>query len=361
MLAFLPAFEPDSSAAGERFERLDSLLEPIREEFDLPALAASVIVCGDVRGAGAVGVRRRPGGREVTVLDRFLIGSCTKSMTATLAAALVEGGVLSWDTTVGEALGDLEPHEDFRPVTLKQLLRHRGGLPGRLSLSLRRKAFGGAGGPREGRRHYASVVLERAPEYVPGEKHLYSNAGYIVAGAVLEAAAGRSWESLMEARLFAPLRMAGAGFGAPNALGAEAQPWGHLPGGKPVPPGPASESPVETAPSGGVHASVIDLAKYVRMHLRRRGPVLKQLETFDTLHSVAGRGRGYAMGWVVVRRPWSEGEVLTHAGSNTMFYSVLWLAPAEEFGAVIVTNIGVTGGREACDAAASALVRRYLP
>ena len=67
------------------------------------------------------------------------------------------------------------------------------------------------------------------------------------------------------------------------------------------------------------------------------------------------------MGWIVVRRNWSKGDVLTHAGSNTMFYSVMWIAPAERFAAVIATNVGVRGGKEACDQVAAALVTRYLP
>jgi len=44
-----------------------------------------------------------------------------------------------------------------------------------------------------------------------------------------------------------------------------------------------------------------------------------------------------------------------------MFYSVMWIAPAERFAAVIATNVGVRGGKEACDQVAAALVTRYLP
>jgi CubicO group peptidase (beta-lactamase class C family) len=40
----------------------------------------------------------------VTLDDRWHLGSCTKSMTASLAAMLIEDGLLRWDTTVGEIL-----------------------------------------------------------------------------------------------------------------------------------------------------------------------------------------------------------------------------------------------------------------
>ena len=58
-------------------------------------------------------------------------------------------------------------------------------------------------------------------------KHLYSNLGYVVAGAMAERVTARSWESLMQERLFAPLGISSAGFGAPGVPGELDQPWGH--------------------------------------------------------------------------------------------------------------------------------------
>ena len=50
-------------------------------------------------------------------------------------------------------------------------------------------------------------------------KHLYSNLGYVVAGAMAERVTARSWESLMQERLFAPLGISSADFGAPGVPG----------------------------------------------------------------------------------------------------------------------------------------------
>ena len=111
---------------------LASVLEPLREKHDLPALAAAVILDGRTYALGVVGVRKS--GTDVNALpaDPFHMGSCTKAMTATLIAMLVEQGKLRWDTTIAEIFpelaGDMDP--TYRNVTVDHLLAHRSGLPG---------------------------------------------------------------------------------------------------------------------------------------------------------------------------------------------------------------------------------------
>src|SRR4029079_19319436 len=63
--------------------------------------------------------------------DRFHLGSCTKAMTATLVAMLVEEGKLNWTTTLGELFADtVKPmHPGWEKVTLRQVLAHRASLP----------------------------------------------------------------------------------------------------------------------------------------------------------------------------------------------------------------------------------------
>ena len=65
----------------------------------------------------------------VTANDTFHIGSVTKSMTAIVAAMLVERGKISWTTTIGDSFSDLGDrlHPGYRPVTLEPLLAHRSG------------------------------------------------------------------------------------------------------------------------------------------------------------------------------------------------------------------------------------------
>src|SRR5688572_1584762 len=121
-----------TSAGAAEAATLSEKLEALRKEHDVPALGAALLRDGEVVELAVTGVTRAGGDAAVSPDDAWHIGSCTKSMTATLAARLVEQGKISWDTTIAEGLPDLaaEMHEGVRSVTLRQLLGHRGGIVG---------------------------------------------------------------------------------------------------------------------------------------------------------------------------------------------------------------------------------------
>ena len=98
------------------------LLETIRQEENLPAMAASVIIDGHIYAKAAVGTRKYGTDNWVTIDDKFLIGSCGKTFTATLAAILIEEGSLDWDTTVQDVFPELEMHPKWENITIQQLL-----------------------------------------------------------------------------------------------------------------------------------------------------------------------------------------------------------------------------------------------
>src|SRR5437899_4041090 len=93
-------------------------------------MAAAVLRGGRIIAQGATGVRKRGTAERITPDDRFHLGSCTKAMTATLVAMLVEEGRLNWTTTLGELFADtVKPmHPAWEKVTLRQVLAHRAGL-----------------------------------------------------------------------------------------------------------------------------------------------------------------------------------------------------------------------------------------
>lgn len=343
------------------------MLEGVRVEHQFPALAAAVIVDGRIVFTNAVGFRRQGGPERVTAEDRFHIGSVTKSMTATLAARLVEEGRIAWTTTVGESFPELREtmHADYHGVTLEQLLSNRGGMPASPPTWLWIRAWEARGTPEEQRLEFVRGLLAGEPEVKPGSRSVYSNQGYAVAGVMLERAGGQPWEALMRVLLFEPLGMATAGFGAPATPGEVDQPWGHskrmFSGLRSVPPGPRADNPPAIGPAGTVHCSLGDLAKYVAFHLEgaRGGTNLLRAEMFKKLHTPAGDD--YALGWVVLERGWAGGRVLMHNGSNTMFYVVVWIAPERNSAVIVATNVGVDLAFKGCDEAAVNLIREFFP
>lgn len=328
-VAALPVQVADTASTTE-------LLETVRSQFGAPSLAAWIGRPGERLSSGAVGVRKLGDTTPVTEDDRWHLGSDTKAMTATLAALLVEEKKLSWSTTVGEVFKNAKDlHPKFRDVTLEELLTHRSGLPA----NLREWPVFSRSTPLLKRRHASAIAgLREAPAVARGE-FLYSNLGYIVAGAMLERVTGQTWEALMKARIFTPLGMTGCGFGPPASSGTIDAPWGHD-GSKPVPPGPGSDNPEELGPAGTVHCTLESWARFASLHVRgARGETTKLLNpaAFTKLHT----GSPYAMGWLV-----SDGALM-HDGSNTLFYASAWLAPARNVFVLVVTNAADDGAKKA--------------
>jgi CubicO group peptidase (beta-lactamase class C family) len=351
---------------GAGAEDVSGLLAPIRERHNVPALAAAAVRGNELIAIGATGVREQGALASATVDDKWHIGSCTKSMTASLAAMLVEQGKIKWETTVVDVFPQLREkmREQWRTVTLEQLLTHRGGAPSKAPEDLWTEARRSRGTSLEQRLAFVRGLLAREPEASPGTKFIYSNQGYAIAGAMLERVMGMPWEELLTTRLFAPLGLKSAGFGAPGVVTRLDQPRGHLTrGGKiqAVPPGPFADNPPAIGPAGTVHCAIGDLARYGAWHAQgARGarPLLTE-QSFTKIHHPAD-GQEYAMGWGVTQREWAGGVTLTHAGSNTMWYAVMWVAPEKEAAFVAATNIAGPEAEKACDEAVAAIIKRVL-
>jgi CubicO group peptidase (beta-lactamase class C family) len=339
-------------------------LEVLRQKYNLPALAVVVVKDGKICDRAAVGIRKQGDPTAVTMDDQFHIGSCTKSMTATLAAMFIEEGKLHWNTTIAGVFPEWKGKMDkqYEGVTVEQLLTHRGGVPGQAPPAAWSRAWEQHGTPVEQRREFIQSVLEQPPQAAPGAKYIYSNQGYAIVGAMLEKLAGKPWETLITGRLFQPLQMKSAGFGPPGEIGAVDQPWGHTRKGLVTTPS-QTDNPPAIAPAGRVHCSLEDLARYTIFHMQR-GPTggLLKPETLEILHTPPAGG-DYACGWSVVPRGWAGGKALTHNGSNSMWYVVMWLAPEKNFSVVVGTNIGMdnTQAAKGCDEAAAAMIKKWLP
>jgi CubicO group peptidase (beta-lactamase class C family) len=331
-------------------------LEMIRKKYDFPALAVVVVKDGKICDHAAVGIRKLGDPTPVTIDDQFHIGSCTKSMTATLAAMFIEENKLRWDSTIAEIFPELKDKMDaqYKAVTVEQLLTQRSGIPGKPPADAWKRAWQQIGTPTQQRYEFIQTVLAQSPAAAPGTKFIYSNQNYAIVGAMLEKISGKSWEDLITEKLFKPLQMNSAGFGAPGTIGKVDQPWGHTRELLPK----QSDNPPAIAPAGAVHCSLDDLARYTifQMEGERTNGLLKA-ETFRKLHTPPD-GSDYACGWVYTQR--AGGRALWHNGSNTMWYIVMWLAPEKDFSIIVATNIRKDDTPKGCDEVVGAMIKKWL-
>jgi CubicO group peptidase (beta-lactamase class C family) len=361
---------------------LSGILEPIRAEAKLPAMALAIVsVDGQARllGAAACGVRERKVDAAATVTvgpdDLWHLGSCTKAFTATLCAILVDEGMFRWDSTVGELLGSpIRPqdsttsaiassafHEGWKSVTVEDLLRHRGGAPANPSAAIWRAAWQCKAQPSVCRATFVASLLADAPARERGTFE-YSNQGYAIVGRLCEVVTGKAWEELVVEKVCDPLGITSAGFGVPSAHKPDRATKGHKDDGTVN----DIDNPQAIAPAGTMHMTIGDWARFVAFHVAPSpdSRVRMSQGSFDRLHATvpppdARPGAATdpkaapAMGWFGATRPWG-GTVLTHAGSNTSWYCVTWLSPSRKFAVLVTCNQGGAAASKAADAAAFA-------
>ena len=325
--------------AANRSRAIDVICAEALSRSDIPGVVAAIVRPDLPLQVGCAGVRHCRESRPISVDDKMHLGSCTKAMTATLIGRLVDQGRLDWGSTLAECLPELatQVHPDYREVTIQQLLLHRSGMPAQAV------NWWNAEGETvtEKRRSIAIESLGQAPEKSPGTAYHYSNLGYMMAGLMAAKQAGGTWEQLMQQELFDPLEMATAGFGSPGSPGSVDQPWGHrnLPSG--LVPLQRDNAPA-LGPAGTVHCSLSDWARFAAVHLDDQHPLISR-STRQQLHTISQQlkstGQTYAGGWVVLDRNWSAGPVLGHDGSNTLWYSKIFVAPRERVAYLVAANL----------------------
>lgn len=181
----------------------DARVEAAMRAHEVPGMAIAIVEGGEIVHAKGYGVRRLGAPGAVDADTIFPTGSTGKAVTAAALAILIDDGKLGWDDKVIDHLSDFRMYDPWvtREMTVRDLLLHRSGL------GL------GAGDllfiPRSSRSR-ADIVralrhLKPATSFRSG--YAYDNILYIVAGELVAAVSGQSWETFVDTRIFKPLGM----------------------------------------------------------------------------------------------------------------------------------------------------------
>lgn len=341
---------------------LAQAFEATRQKYNLPSLAGTIVTS---KGAGEIivtGVRKAGTEVAVTANDKWHLGSDTKVMTTCLLATLIEAKKLRWETTMAEVFPEqakaMSP--ELQKMSLLHLLSHRAGLPSNLmwwSFAKPGKSL------KEQRADVIEQVATIKLNSEPGAKYEYSNLGYVVAGAIAEKISGKSWEELMRQIIFDPLGMKSAGFGGLGTPGKIDQPWPHDANGKPREKnGPSVDNAAVLGPAGTVHCTLSDWAKFIADQLRgaRGQNGLLKVESYREIQTPHFGGE-YALGWLVAEHKLANGRLLTHAGSNTMNFSLAWVAPLRDVAILVCTNIGGDNAMKAVNEIIGPMLKSHFP
>lgn len=182
----------------------------IRELTETDRFSGAVLVAraDDVVLREGYGMASREFGVPNRPDTRFILGSINKMFTAVVVLQLVERGELSLDDTVARHLPGVLADEVAERVTVRHLLTHTSGLGDFLFTP-----------EMEGRDRavyrtlddYLPLLADDTLSFEPGAEWSYSNTGYLVLGALLEAVTGEDYSELVRARVFGPAGMTDTG------------------------------------------------------------------------------------------------------------------------------------------------------
>jgi CubicO group peptidase (beta-lactamase class C family) len=323
--------------AAQTAPDLDRALAHAHEAAGAPAMG---VVTATPQGMDALQVRGRQSTLDATPVApdaRWHLGSNAKAMVATLALVLARDGVLALEEPVAAFFPDLAVHPDLAALPFTALLSHTSGLAPNIGAAQLLSARRSRETPAEQRAEMAAYWLTRAPESAPGG-FVYSNLGYIIAGAALEARTGQDWFALLQTHVLGPIDIASAGLGAPPGDAPE----GHGSFfGLMLRPEPAtsdsSDNPAVMGPAGTLHMSLPDYARFLSSQLPG-GPLLTEDERARLLTVPdPDADRPYALGWGRFVDPIGR-QVWQHAGSNTLWFVIARLDPQAGRAAAVIAN-----------------------
>lgn len=377
MLVLAGVLSPASGAATEAPDPAwDAAFEQAMARYDIPGLAVGIVRNGQVVYSRAGGVLQRGEDGQVTPQTLFKIASNSKAMTTAMLARLVDRGVLAWDDPVIKHLPGFRMHDDWvtRQMQVRDLLIHNSGLgagAGDLMLWPEPNHFS--------RQDVVAGMAHLVPVYSFRSRYAYDNTLYIVAGEVAAAAAGaESFEALLRAEVFEPLRLDSCRVGEwrRDDVDSVAQPHIRVEG-RHVPVREDGEviAAVPMAAAGGVRCSLDDMLRWASAWLDPNTTVsgggrwLSQERRHElwSAHTPMPLGRqlrdwegarfyAYGYGWRL--NDFHGAYKVSHTGTLSGMYSALTLFPELDSGFVVMMNGGGSGARSALVQALSmALVR----
>ncbi|MGA8115494.1 MAG: serine hydrolase domain-containing protein [Actinocatenispora sp.] len=304
--------------------RWQDLLDLLCRKYSVPGASLAVLVDGDVH-AVASGVVNVDTGVGTTTDSVFQLGSISKPYTATVLARLVQDGRLSMETRVREVLPEfrLATPGAADPITIGHLLSHTSGMDGDF--------YRDTGRGDDCLARYVTECAELDLVHPVGASMSYSNAGYVVAGRVIERITGTTWDAALRTWVLDPIGATRTG-SLPEGMLRFRSAVGH--NGDPMAPAEQLVLPRSVGPAGGVWASAGDVLEFVRMHLT--DPTLAGLREPRAAVPDEARPIHRTTGWI--QYGWDGREVFGHDGETIGQYAFLRVVPDRQVAVALLTN-----------------------
>lgn len=343
LLLPLPDVEPAKAQTPlpEQFEEwiLDGM-----DEWEIPGMALAIVHRDSVVYARGFGVRRLGTREPVDEQTLFGIASVTKNITAAALGMLVDEGMIDWDDRVRDHIPWFELSDPWvaGQVTIRDLLTHKVGLGRILGNRLQFMT-------RESRDELIYRMRYHEFEAPFRSRYVYSNVMYLVAGEIIPAVTGLSWDEFVENRFFLPLGMERANTSITQIADGENAAWPHQSIRDSVQAIPRRNWD-NAAAAGGINASVVDVAAWLRMQLGEPGrfgdrrllsrSVMRELHRPQVALPVSDpydSQVSYGLGWQIY--DYEGYRAIGHGGATDGMNTRTVMIPELELGIVVTSNI----------------------
>ncbi|HWQ57246.1 MAG TPA: serine hydrolase [Bryobacteraceae bacterium] len=343
---------------------LDAWVARAMQAFDVPGVAVAIVKDGRVEAVKGYGVRRLGDPARVDENTLFGIASNTKAFTAAALAMLVDEGKVRWDDPVQKHLPGFQLYDPWvtRELTVRDLLCHRTGL----GLGAGDLLFWPDTDVTRAQVLAAARFIR--PSTSMRSRYAYNNLMFVVAGEIIPAVTGKSWDDFIRERILTPVGMhrstiTSRGFqSGDNVAFPHSRGWrleGEL---SPIPP----TRDATWAAAAGIKSSAAEMAKWVAAQLEGgRLPGGKRLwseaaakemwssqtiqpirePSSDSLKAAQPNFATYGLGWDL--RDYRGRKLVGHSGGLTGMVTRVLMVPDAKLGVVILTNQEEGGATQA--------------
>jgi len=268
-------------------------------------------------------------GRKVTPDTPFLLGSISKSFTAMAVMQLVEAGKVDLDAGIARYL-KVFAHRPSGAITIRQLLSHTSGY----STLQGNDTHIDRTGSKDELARQVERIAQWTPAAQPGVRWEYSNANYLVLGALIEAVSGQDYARYIETHILKPIGMTHSFVADGKSHDTMAR--GHRPWFGTKRAMQDGKTNRIMAPAGGIIASARDVARYLAVMMNGQDDVISAKSKAAMLRPASAASPFYGLGWFIDAK---KGTVF-HDGSSPGIETLATLVPSEHKGVVVLVNAG---------------------
>lgn len=205
---------PAPADASERIAAVSKWLEKAAEQGRI-SMAVIVAKGDEIEINKAWGLANSAMKTPITTDSRFTTASAGKMFTSVAIGQLVQAGKLKYTDTIAAHLPDYPNKEAAAKVTIHHLLTHSGGLGDPFDSPLMKQSAS-----FKTQSDYFPTFANKPLAFAPGERHDYSNGGYIVLAAIVEKLSGQLFADYVRENIFKPAGMVATGItpGADNTM-----------------------------------------------------------------------------------------------------------------------------------------------